>query len=126
MIPSGVELYVASTPVDFRKGPVSLMALLREGGVNPFNGSLYVFRSKRADRVKIVWWDGSGVCLTLEKAQFCWPRIAPARVRLMTWVMERTPCAFIKMPAEVLRDHYLGLLLGRAVVQQHGALDSDP
>jgi transposase len=85
MIPSGVEVYVASTPVDFRKGPVSLMALVRDGGVDPFNGSLYVFRSKRADRVKIVWWDGSGVCLfakTLEKAQFCWPRIAPARVRL--------------------------------------------
>jgi transposase len=50
MIPSGVEVYVASTPVDFRKGPVSLMALVRDGGVDPFNGALYVFRSKRADR----------------------------------------------------------------------------
>ena len=59
MIPSGVEVYVASTPVDFRKGPVSLMALVRDGGVDPFNGALYVFRSKRADRVKIVWWDGA-------------------------------------------------------------------
>ena len=44
MIPSGVEVYVASTPVDFRKGPVSLMALVRDGGVDPFNGALYVFR----------------------------------------------------------------------------------
>jgi hypothetical protein len=73
MIPSGVEVYVASTPVDFRKGPVSLMALVRDGGVDPFNGALYVFRSKRADRVKIVWWDGGGICLfakTLEKEQF--------------------------------------------------------
>ena len=38
-----------------------------------------------ADRVKIVWWDGGGICLfakTLEKEQFCWPRIAPATVRL--------------------------------------------
>ncbi|RWO44922.1 MAG: hypothetical protein EOS13_29415 [Mesorhizobium sp.] len=38
--------------------------------MDPFDGSLYVFRSKRADRVKIVWWDGSGVCLyakTLQK-----------------------------------------------------------
>jgi transposase len=85
MIPSGVEVYVASTPVDFRKGPLSLMALVRDGGVDPFNGALYVFRSKRADRVKIVWWDGGGICLfakTLEKEQFCWPRIAPATVRL--------------------------------------------
>jgi transposase len=85
MIPLGVEVYVASTPVDFRKGPVSLMALVRDGGVDPFNGALYVFRSKRADRVKIVWWDGGGICLfakTLEKEQFCWPRIAPATVQL--------------------------------------------
>ena len=53
MIPSGVEVYVASTPVDFRKGPVSLMALVRDGGVDPFNGALYVFRSKRAQLVSL-------------------------------------------------------------------------
>ena len=57
MIPSGVEVYVASTPVDFRKGPVSLMALVRDGGVDPFNGALYVFRSKpvftRATRTSV-------------------------------------------------------------------------
>jgi hypothetical protein len=47
-------------------------------------------------------------------------------IEKMTWVMERTPCAFIKMPEEVFRDQYLGLLLGRAVLQQHGALGSDP
>lgn len=41
--------------------------------------------SKRADRVRIVWWDGSGVCLyskTLEEQSFCWPGISAARVRL--------------------------------------------
>ena len=94
MIPSGVEVYVASTPVDFRKGPVSLMALVRDGGVDPFNGALYVFRSKRADRVKIVWWDGGGICLfakTLKKEQFCWLRIAPAVVRL-NYAQLLAPC----------------------------------
>ncbi|MBR0867914.1 IS66 family insertion sequence element accessory protein TnpB [Bradyrhizobium diazoefficiens] len=43
------------------------------------------FRAKRADRIKIVWWDGSGVCLyleRLEKARFCWPRIGHHRVQL--------------------------------------------
>lgn len=47
--------------------------------------TLYVFRAKQSDRVKIVWWDGSGVCLylkRLEKAQFCWPRIGHNRVQL--------------------------------------------
>ena len=80
MIPAGVQVYVASTPVDFRKGATGLMALVRDGGADPFSGALYVFRSKRADRIKAVWFDGTGVCLfakTLEDAQFCWPRIGP-------------------------------------------------
>ncbi|MGR9443509.1 IS66 family insertion sequence element accessory protein TnpB [Rhizobium leguminosarum] len=64
---------------------LTLLSLVRDAGSDPFNGALYVFRAKRADRVKIVWWDGSGVCLyakRLEKAQFCWPRIGHHRVQL--------------------------------------------
>ena len=45
MIPAGVQVYVASTPVDFRKGAMGLMALVRDGGADPFSGALYVFRS---------------------------------------------------------------------------------
>jgi len=98
MMPSGVKVYLASEPVDFRKGPDSLLSLVRDGGHDPFSGALYVFRAKRADRVKIVWWVShgsrhrfkrpwrkSGVCLfakRLEKSSFCWPRIGPARVQL--------------------------------------------
>jgi transposase len=51
MIPAGVQVYVASMPVDFRKGATGLMALVRDGGADPFSGALYVFRSKRADRI---------------------------------------------------------------------------
>ena len=85
MIPAGVKVFVASHPVDFRKGPDGLLSLVRDAGSDPFSGALYVFRAKRADRVKIVWWDGTAVCLDskrLEKAQFCWPRIGPHRVQL--------------------------------------------
>jgi transposase len=63
MIPAGVKVFLASHPVDFRKGPDGLLALVREAGSDPFSGALYVFRAKRADRVKIVWWDGTGVVL---------------------------------------------------------------
>ena len=63
MIASGVVVYVSAQPVDFRKGAASLMALVRDSGLDPFSGALHVFRSKRADRIRIVWWDGSGVCL---------------------------------------------------------------
>jgi transposase len=85
MIPGGVKVLVASHPVDFRKGPDGLVALVRDAGSDPFNGSLYVFRAKRADRIKIVWWDGSGLCLyakRLEKTKFYWPRIGHYRVQL--------------------------------------------
>jgi transposase len=98
MMPSGVKVYLASEPVDFRKGPDSLLSLVRDAGSDPFSGALYVFRAKRADRVKIVWWVShgsrhrfkrpwrkSGVCLfakRLEKSSFCWPRIGPVRVQL--------------------------------------------
>jgi transposase len=61
MIPAGVKVFLASHPVDFRKGPDGLLALVREAGSDPFNRALYVFRAKHADRVKIVWWDGTGV-----------------------------------------------------------------
>jgi transposase len=54
MIPSGVKFFLASHPVDFRKGPGRLLALVRDAGSDPFNGALYVFRAKRADRIKIV------------------------------------------------------------------------
>jgi transposase len=85
MIPAGVKVLVASHPVDFRKGPDGLLALVRDAGADPFSGALYVFRAKRADRIKIVWWDGTGLCLyakRLEKAKFCWPRIGHNRVQL--------------------------------------------
>ena len=85
MIPAGVKVYLASQPVDFRKGPDGLVGLVRDAGADPFNGALYVFRAKRADRIKIVWWDGTGLCLyakRLEKAAFCWPRMGNSRVKM--------------------------------------------
>ena len=85
MIASGVVVYVSCQPVDFRKGAASLMALVRDGGLDPFNGALYVFRSKRADRIRIVWWDGTGSAFTrkfLRKMASAGQAISAARIRL--------------------------------------------
>ena len=85
MIASDVKVFLASHPVDFRKGPDGLLSLVRDAGSDPFSGALYVFRAKRGDRMKIVWFDGTGVCLfskRLEKIAFCWPRVGAYRVRL--------------------------------------------
>ena len=87
IIPSGaVRVLVATRPVDFRKGMDGLAALVQESlGSDPYSGVIYVFRAKRADRVKLLLWDGSGLVLVakrLEKSSFRWPRIADGVMRL--------------------------------------------
>lgn len=85
--PAGnVRVLVATRPVDFRKGADSLAALISaEFGGDPFSGVIYVFRAKRADRVKLIWWDGTGLCLMakkLEQGGFRWPGIREGVMRL--------------------------------------------
>ena len=79
-------MMVATKPVDFRKGAEGLAALVRETmQSDPFSGTVYVFRAKRADRVKLIYWDGTGVCLfakRLEDGRFHWPNIADGVIRL--------------------------------------------
>lgn len=77
--PTGaVRVMVATKPVDFRKGAEGFAALVRETmGADPFSGAVYVFRAKRADRIKLVFWDGTGVVLVakrLEDGEFRWPK----------------------------------------------------
>ncbi|WP_409455225.1 IS66 family insertion sequence element accessory protein TnpB [Methylocystis sp. H62] len=52
MIGPHARIVRATQPVDFRKGPDELAALVRDAGADPSSGALYVFRAKRADRVK--------------------------------------------------------------------------
>ncbi|MBE7202425.1 MAG: IS66 family insertion sequence element accessory protein TnpB [Parafilimonas terrae] len=85
--PSGaVRVMVATRPVDFRKGVDGLAALVRDAiGADPFSGSVYVFRSKRADRIKLVFWDGTGLVLVakrLESGAFHWPASRDSTVHL--------------------------------------------
>ena len=73
--PTGaVRVMVATKPVDFRKGVEGLAALVRETmTADPFSGAVYVFRAKRADRIKLIFWDGTGLCLfakRLERGRF--------------------------------------------------------
>jgi transposase len=80
--PGGVRVLVASRPVDFRKGIDGLAALAKETlAQDPFSGTILVFRAKRADRVKLLFWDRSGLLLVskrLEQAAFKWPPIGGA------------------------------------------------
>jgi transposase len=87
LVPPGpVRVLMAVKPVDFRKGANGLAALVKEQlRSDPFSGVIFCFRSKRADRVKLVFWDGTGLCLfskRLENGKFLWPRIEDGVMRL--------------------------------------------
>lgn len=87
LVPPGpVRVLMAVKPVDFRKGVTGLAALVKEHlKADPFSGTIYCFRSKSADRVKLVFWDGTGLCLfskRLENGKFLWPRIEDGVMRL--------------------------------------------
>ena len=88
-VPAGIRVLVATKPVDFRRGADGLVALVREQlGHDPFSGAIFVFRSKRADRLKIVAWDGSGLVLfwkRLEQGAFRWPPVPSRARRLAAW-----------------------------------------
>jgi transposase len=85
-LPAGARVLLATKPVDFRRGAHSLAALAAEElGADPFSGVVLVFRSKRADRMKILVWDGSGLVLIwkqLEANTFRWPPVVDGAVRL--------------------------------------------
>lgn len=74
-----VKVFVATRPVDFRKGIDGLALAVQEMfGRDPFCGAAFVFRSKRADRIKLLIWDQTGMVLVhkrLEGGKFVWPRV---------------------------------------------------
>jgi transposase len=89
-IPSrpGLRVMVASRPVDFRKGMDGLAAMVTQVlASDPFAGDVFVFRAKRTDRIKLLLWDGSGLCLVtkrLEAGGFTWPPVQDGAVSLST------------------------------------------
>lgn len=87
MLPGGpARVFVATKPVDFRRGVDGLAAIVQEQlRLDVFSGAIFVFRAKRADRVKLLVWDGTGLTLVykrLEGRAFAWPRIEDGVMRL--------------------------------------------
>jgi len=77
-LPAGTQVWLAAGRTDMRKGfdglSVLVQTVLKE---DPFSGHVFVFRGKRGDLVKLLWWDGDGLCLLakrLERGRFIWPR----------------------------------------------------
>ena len=76
-IPPSVKLWYAPQPVDFRLGFDGLFSLVRTRlAADPLSGHLFIFRNKSADRVKVLYWGGHGLCLwctRLEAGRYHFP-----------------------------------------------------
>ena len=97
VVRAGLKIVVASQPVDLRKGINSLAALVSQAlNANPYCGDVFIFRSKRMDRLKLLAWDGTGMVLMtkwLEESRFIWPPIC------------ETPCADRRPDETTFLDH---------------------
>ena len=87
MVPEGsLRVFVALEPVDFRKAHDGLAVITQQVlGLDPFCGAVFVFRSKRADRIKVLIWDGTGLVLMhkrLESSAFVWPQVRNGVLRM--------------------------------------------
>jgi transposase len=83
---AGMRVLIAARPVDFRRGADALAALVQAVlKQDPFSGTIFIFRSKRADRVKLLVYDGTGLVLIwkrLEGTKFKWPPVNDGVMRL--------------------------------------------
>ena len=85
-VPTNTKVWLAAGVTDMRKGFNGLSALAQNVlKRDPFSGHLFVFRGRRGDLVKVIWFDGQGACLfskRLEKGRFVWPSAAQGKVML--------------------------------------------
>jgi transposase len=85
-LPPSVRIWCATTPTDLRRGFDGLAALVRSQlQADPLSGHLFVFFNRRADRLKILYWDRDGLCIwykRLERGRFHFPAADAASLEL--------------------------------------------
>lgn len=85
-LPSGTKIWIAAGVTDMRRGFHGLSAQVQTVlQQEPFSGHVFVFRGRRGDMVKLLWWDGDGLCLfakRLERGRFIWPKADSGTVSL--------------------------------------------
>lgn len=83
---SNLKVVLVTGPIDFRSGVNKLTSLVaNELGRDPFSSDVFVFRSKRSDRLRLLHFDGSGMCMLskwLEAGKFVWPPVQNGVIKL--------------------------------------------
>jgi transposase len=85
-LPAGTRIWIAAGVTDMRRGFDGLSAQVQTVlDQQPFSGHVFAFRGRRGDIVKLLWWDGDGLCLfskRLERGRFIWPKAESGTVSL--------------------------------------------
>ncbi len=85
-LPAGTQVWLVAGVTDMRRGFDGLAAIVQSKlASNPYGGHVFVFRGRRGDRIKVLWWDGDGLCLLckrLEHGHFVWPQAPSGSVHL--------------------------------------------
>jgi transposase len=84
--PASTRIWIAAGVTDLRRGFTGLSALVQTAlEQDPLSGQVFVFRGRRGDLIKILWFDGDGLCLfakRLERGRFVWPQAESGTVSL--------------------------------------------
>jgi len=85
-LPNHTQIWIAAGVTDLRRGFHGLSALVQTKlEKSPMSGQVFIFRGRRGDLVKLLWFDGDGLCLfakRLERGRFVWPRAESGTVSL--------------------------------------------
>lgn len=85
-LPAGTHIWIVAGVTDLRRGFTGLSGLVQTAlTLDPFSGHVFVFRGRRGDLLKVLWWDGDRLCLfarNLERGRFVWPRSESGTVSL--------------------------------------------
>jgi transposase len=85
-LPNHTPIWIAAGVTDLRRGFHGLSALVQSKlEKSPMSGQVFIFRGRRGDLVKLLWFDGDGLCLfakRLERGRFVWPRAESGTVSL--------------------------------------------
>jgi len=85
-LPASTEIWIAAGVTDLRRGFTGLSAIAQTVlEKSPFSGHVFVFRGRRGDLIKLLWFDGDGLCLfakRLERGRFIWPKAESGTVSL--------------------------------------------
>lgn len=85
-LPAGTRIWIVAGVTDLRAGFTGLSALVQTKlEQDPFSGHVFVFRGRRGHLLKVLWWDGQGLCLfakRLERGRFLWTKVEDGTVCL--------------------------------------------